>query len=541
MSATIDALLSGDAAGLPGGPGAGAIGSPAPLQPPEKKAYSVEQYNKAVHLKMKSFPRTWVKGVLTQVDARGKAVYMTLADFAEGDSRPRAVLPVMMWAREFEAFSARFAQLPTPFQIRNELKVSFLVESDFYVQSGRFQPKVVDIDESFTLGELALTRQKILETLKREGLLEKNKRLPFPPLPLRVGLISARGSAAYQDFTTVLLQSGFSFEVSFVEARMQGAATETTVRDALRRFSRLPPEHAVDVICLVRGGGSKTDLVFFDSEMICRAIADSPVPVLTGIGHEIDRSLADIVAYSDLLTPTDCAKYLESQVASVWQRLVDQASMLREAWDAAWRDESHATVQKAERLRSSWDARRQVEAQRQSEAARQVASGAGRSLREGREKLATNATGLLRGPGKLARLERLRFLNKSARMGHLWGSRYLQESSRQVNMQLSLSDSSRRLAARARDKLALARTGLVRGPEKHLRHAEEALGLKDRLLRASDPEALLKRGFSMILGPARKLVRSLQEVQVGQEIRIRFADGEATALISEKVENKELP
>jgi exodeoxyribonuclease VII large subunit len=533
MSATIDALLSGGIAPEPGNGASDAAGS----QPSEKKAFTVEQYNRAVERKMREFPRIWVKGVLTQVNRRGSAVYMELADFAEGNARPKAVLPVMMWKGEFDHFAARFAQLPTPFEIRPELKVSFLLESSYYVPTGRFQPRVVDVDESFTLGELALMRQKVLEALKREGLLDKNKRLVLSEIPLRVGLVSARGSAAYQDFTTVLLQSGFSFEIFFAEARMQGASTEETVCAAVGRLARLE----LDVVCIVRGGGSKTDLVFFDSELICRAIANASVPVLTGIGHEIDKSLADIVAFADLITPTDCAKFLEARARQTASALAERAAAIRDAWESAYQDEGRAAVQKAELLRTEWDARAQREAQRQLEASHHVIVGAERLLREGRDKLAVNATGLARGPGKLVRLERLRFLNKSARMGHLWGSRYQQESSRHLNLKSGLADAGRRLAASARDKLALARVGLARGPEKHLRHAEEALVLRDRLLRASDPEALMKRGFSLILTPARKLVRSLKDVQVGQAVRIRFPDGEAAAVIEEKIENKESP
>src|SRR5690606_37105507 len=149
-------------------------------------------------------PRIWVTGGLTQVNRRGKVVYMEWGDLAGGDARTRAVLTVMMWAWEFDQFAARVALLPTRFAIRPELKVSFLLESSYYVPTGRFQPRVVDIDESFTLGELAQMRQKVLETLRREGLFDANRRRVLASVPLRVGLISAPGSAAYQDFTTVL-------------------------------------------------------------------------------------------------------------------------------------------------------------------------------------------------------------------------------------------------------------------------------------------------------------------------------------------------
>ena len=458
MSATIDALLTGGSAEAESSGTGG------------RKVYTVTQYNRGVERRIKEIPATWVKGVITQLQVRGKVVYLTLGEFEEGDARPKSVLDVIIWAAQFEAFNARFAQLPTPFALRPELKVSLLLEAGFYVPSGRFQTKVLDVDEAFTLGELTLTRQKILETLKREGLLEKNKRLPFPEIPLRIGLVSSRGSAAYQDFTTVLLQSGFSFEVFFVEARMQGPATETTVRDALQRLSALPAGKKVDVICLVRGGGSKTDLVFFDSEMICRAIAASPVPVLTGIGHEIDRSLADVVAFDDLLTPTDCAKYLESRLLTVFSELTGRAAAVRDSWEFAYQHAGRAAVQKAELLRTEWDARAQRESQRQSDFSRNIALTSARLFRACHDKLRLNRIGLLRGPDKLVRLETV------------------------------------------------------------------GLDLKAKLLQASDPAELLKRGFAQVMSTAGKWVRSAGDLKAGDEIHVRFADGEIGARVESRTD-----
>jgi exodeoxyribonuclease VII large subunit len=399
MSETIDALLAQG--------GSAASGDSVASAPDGKKAYTVEQYNKAVERKMKEFPRIWVKGVLT------------------------------------------------------ELKVSFLLESSYYVPTGTFQPKVVDVDESFTLGELAKTRQKILETLRREGLLEANKKRFLADLPLRVGLISARGSAAFQDFTTVLLQSGFSFDIVFAEARMQGQETEPTVTAAFSLLAR----QSLDVICLVRGGGSKTDLVYFDSEKICRAIATCPVPVLTGIGHEIDRSLSDIVAYEDLLTPTDCAKFLEGRVADVWADVCRRAESLQESWAEAYRNEGTAVMNRAESLRSNWDGRAQREVQKQSDVAHNIVLASNRFIRACREKIALNRTGLSRGPEKIVRLEVVR------------------------------------------------------------------LDLKAKLLKASDPVAMLKRGFAQVVTASGQWIRGAKDTAAGETIHVRFADGTVGARV----------
>src|SRR4051794_35182817 len=122
-----------------------------------RKVYSITQYNRSVERKMREFPRVWVKGVISQLNVRGKIVYLTLAEFAEGDERPMAVLETTLWASELELFNLRFARLPTPLSLRVEMKVAFLLESNFYVPSGRFQPRVFDVDEAFTLGEMSLT------------------------------------------------------------------------------------------------------------------------------------------------------------------------------------------------------------------------------------------------------------------------------------------------------------------------------------------------------------------------------------------------
>jgi exodeoxyribonuclease VII large subunit len=253
------------------------------------------------------------------------------------------------------------------------------------------------------LGELSLTRRKILEKLQKEGLLDKNKKLALAEVPLRIGLITAPGSAAFKDFTTVLLQSGFSFQILLASARMQGAATESTVTEAFAALAK----HSLDCICLVRGGGAKTDLVFFDSENICRAIAACPVPVLTGIGHEIDRSRADVVAHADLITPRDCAKYLEGRAAEAWEALRRRAASLSETWRLEYQESGYGVVRKAQWLRNSWEGRARRETQRHGEIRRGLFGGTKRIFQAMSAKLSQDLTGLRRGPLKLWRAERV--------------------------------------------------------------------------------------------------------------------------------------
>ncbi|HLU70337.1 MAG TPA: exodeoxyribonuclease VII large subunit, partial [Fibrobacteria bacterium] len=387
----------------------------------------------------------------------------------------------------------------------------FLLESSYYVPTGRFQPRVVDVDESFTLGELAQMRLKVLETLRREGLFDANRGRPLVDVPLRVGLISASGSAAYQDFTTVLLQSGYSFRIVFAEARMQGQETESTVAAALRALSEKP----LDVICIIRGGGSKTDLVFFDSEAICRAIAACPVPVFTGIGHEIDLSLADMVAHRHFKTPTECAKFLETRAQEAFGALVERLARLRAGWEAAAREGVYTLRGVADSLRTVWGARRRGEAERGVMTRARLAQAARRLLRAGGDKLALNATGLVRGPRKLLALGRERFTARGRAVRSAWRAGHETEAGR----------------------LTRAAIGLRRGPLKSLETEHVRLASAARILRLADP---LQRGYARIYRAAdaggalngqraARVVTSAAEALRNESILIRFHDGSVRA------------
>ncbi|HUF94631.1 MAG TPA: exodeoxyribonuclease VII large subunit, partial [Acidimicrobiia bacterium] len=172
--------------------------------------------------------------------------------------------------------------------------------------SSLVQLSLLRVDPEFIAGRLAVDREEVLRRLKAEGLLDLNARLPLPLVPLKVGLVTSRGSAAHADFLNHLRSPGYRFRVSTVEATMQGETSPEQVVRGLDRLSREP----LDVVTIVRGGGSKLDLAAFDNETVGRQIAAMPVPVVTGIGHETDRSIADEVAAVAEKTPTAAAGWL---------------------------------------------------------------------------------------------------------------------------------------------------------------------------------------------------------------------------------------
>ncbi|MEZ5217442.1 MAG: exodeoxyribonuclease VII large subunit [Ilumatobacteraceae bacterium] len=200
------------------------------------------------------------------------------------------------------------------------MKVRIHGQLDFYGPSGRLGLKMSGIDPRYTLGELALARDELVRRLIADGVYDLQRALRFPAVPLRVGVVTSVGSAAWHDFTHELGASGFRFRLSVCDVRVQGDGADRMVAGAVRALSRRAEAGGLDVIVVVRGGGSRSDLAAFDSERIARAVTEAPIPVLTGLGHEIDRSVCDEVAHRSLKTPTACAGALIEAVVEYRQR-----------------------------------------------------------------------------------------------------------------------------------------------------------------------------------------------------------------------------
>lgn len=372
-----------------------------------EKTFAVSKYLSAVKkLVNAQIPPVWVNGVITQISERGRMVYLSLAEFQEGDVRPIAKMDLYLFTREYAQMLSRLAELPAPFTLKEQLKVNLLVEADFYVGSGKFQCHVRNIDPNFTVGELERTRKAILQRLEKEGLLFKNKSLPLAALPLKVGLVTGEATAAYKDFTTTLARSGYAFEVVVESAKMQGNETEATVMAALEKLRNVP---GLDAVCIVRGGGSKTDLNYFDSEALCRAVALFPVPVISGIGHQIDESLVDKVAFKSCITPTDTAKFLVSRCDEAKRALKEVLLQIASAARgnlSRTKDRMHAAELK---VSSAYGKRIAAEREKLSAVAHQISVAPARLFAHEREKLRRNADGLALGSQKIIDLQRARF------------------------------------------------------------------------------------------------------------------------------------
>ncbi|MGQ0644680.1 MAG: exodeoxyribonuclease VII large subunit [Elusimicrobiota bacterium] len=314
-----------------------------------QETYTVSQVNKGVAAALaQSFPDAfWVSGEIQGYDRdAGKAagrrwgqVYFELVEKKDGADSVKAGIKALMWGDAREAVLRKLAAVSDKLFLQDGLKVRFLCRVDFYWPRAGLQLKVEDVDPTFTLGDMERARRALLLSLREKGLLDKNKSLSFPAVPLRVGLITSEGSAAYHDFLEELKSSGYAFRVSFWDARTQGAETEENVCRGLLRLGRSPD---VDVVVVARGGGSRSDLVWFDKEKIALAIARCPKPVLTGIGHDIDLSVADMVAHKNFKTPTAAAQFLAARARAFEEGLKACGAGVAEAARTRLAENRHA-------------------------------------------------------------------------------------------------------------------------------------------------------------------------------------------------------
>lgn len=273
----------------------------------------------------------WVEGEITNLKRSNAGhVYFTLVEAGADHREAPCTLSVSLFQANREKVNLRLRRAGGSVRMEDGVRVRIRGSIELYVKRGQVQLKMIAIDPEFTLGDLAVRREALLRRLADEGLLEANRRRPLPPLPQRIGLVTSIGSAAHADFLHELESSGFGFEVTCVDARVQGLESESTVVAAIRTLTR----RDVDVIALVRGGGARTDLVAFDSESIARAVATSPIPVWCGIGHEIDRAVVDEVAHTAWKTPTACAAALVDRVRAAqagcldrWEAVLDLTSI----------------------------------------------------------------------------------------------------------------------------------------------------------------------------------------------------------------------
>lgn len=225
-----------------------------------------------------------------------------------------------IWARTYRMLKPYF-ESATGHKFEAGLKVLLVVTVEFHEVYG-YSLNIKDIDPSYTVGDIERKRLLIIKRLEEDGVMGMNKELEFPIVPQKVAIISSETAAGYGDFIDQLQNNdyGFKFYTKLFPAAMQGEETESSVINALEQIFEI--DDIFDIVVIIRGGGSKSDLSWFDSYQMALNISQFSLPILTGIGHEKDESIIDLVAHTSLKTPTAVAGFLIDSVAEYYNYLM---------------------------------------------------------------------------------------------------------------------------------------------------------------------------------------------------------------------------
>ncbi|MBP5391795.1 MAG: exodeoxyribonuclease VII large subunit [Bacteroidales bacterium] len=265
----------------------------------------------------------WVVCELANVNWNRGHCYLELVE-TDPDGSVTAKARGTIWSYRAAALSRAF-ELSCGAPLRKGIKVMLYVQSQLSELYG-FSLNVLDIDPSYTLGDLEAKKQATLKRLAEEDLLERNKELEVPTLPYRIAIVSAEGAAGYGDFMKHLEDSGVDFEVQLFEAAMQGETAPESISAAFGMIEERAADF--DVVAFIRGGGSNLDLACFDDYLIARSIALCPLPVISGIGHERDNHICDDVASVRVKTPTGAADFIIGRFSDAYEALQDVSGRL---------------------------------------------------------------------------------------------------------------------------------------------------------------------------------------------------------------------
>ncbi|HMY11424.1 MAG TPA: exodeoxyribonuclease VII large subunit, partial [Turneriella sp.] len=263
--------------------------------------YTVAELCRVIEYKIKNSPElqdVWVKGEITsyQKHASSGHIYMTLSDTSTKGANPRPTIRCTYF---------RFAQTALDFELKAGIEVEVLGSTGIYAPQSTYSLTVKKV-QKIGAGDLLQRLQLIREKLLKEGLIRTDNRRALPLLPKRVGIVTGAGTAAYRDMLKQVQERYPNAEIVLAPAQVQGEAAPQSIVAALKEIQK--PEWRCEVIIVGRGGGSAEDLMAFNDEAVCRAIATCRVPVVSAVGHQIDHPISDDVADYAAATPTDAAR-----------------------------------------------------------------------------------------------------------------------------------------------------------------------------------------------------------------------------------------
>ncbi len=392
----------------------------------------------------------------------------------------KAKIRATIWAFTFRILKPYF-ESSTGLELSAGIKVAFKVSVEYHELYG-ISLNIKDINPEYTVGDIELQKQKIIRRLEEEGMMDMNADLELPQVPQNIAVISSKTAAGYEDWKHHLLHNEYHYHFSFdlFEASMQGELTTDSVIRALD--SIYEKEEQYDAVVLIRGGGSKLDLMSFDTYELAIHIAQFPLPVICGIGHERDSSIVDLVAHTSLKTPTAVADFLIERIR-VFEESIDEMSFrLFDRVEKIMQEESHRLDILSQHFKS-----------------------------EARAIIANQK-------------EKLTFLSMNIQHQAKYNCNTL--NTWLENYPQKLQDNLKRSFRHRYEHLEGSQNKMINLAEQRLMMAHRNLESKARLVDAHNPKHILKRGFAMVK-QGERFVKSAYELQTDHSLQIIFKDGVA--------------
>jgi len=424
-----------------------------------------------------AFPEeVWVTGEVRSMKVLTKGhCFLDLVDPAQADDPGAPTLSAKCWAGTWRTVRTSLDRLGIALEAGMVVRVRG--EVGLYKARGSVDFTVREVDTEALMGKVAAERARLVQALVDENLYDRQRRIRLPALPLRVGLVASPGTEGCNDFLGGLRGSGLAFAVTIAPTAVQGKDAPAMVAAAISDLQQLP----LDIVVVVRGGGSKADLAAFDQEAVARAVATSALPVWTGIGHTGDQSVADEVANRACITPTECGQEVARVALDYWRGVEDAgAALARVARDRVLQADKAVAARQ-----------------------RSVATCARSQLDR-------------HGDALSHRARNLRTVVRGQLDAH---------AARLAVASLATARGARRAAAAGEMELAVRARGIASLPGRRLEVEELRAGQRRRLLGAYDYQRQLERGYSVTRDASGAVLRSVDDLAPGTVLATQLSDG----------------
>lgn len=434
----------------------------------------------------------WIKTEIAKLNAYTKSghCYPDLVEKQNG--QVLAQMRAIIWSDTFKTISKQFEDM-TKKPISEGMTVLLLAKVNYHPNYG-FSLTILDIDASFTLGEMAKEKLENLKRLKAEGIFDLNKSLTLPKVPQRLAVISVNTSKGYQDFMNIIAKSHsqFNFKIELFPALLQGDKAITSIAEALENVENRRQEF--DAVTIIRGGGGDVGLSCYDSFVLASKVARFPLPVVSGIGHSTNETLVEMVTFTNKITPTDVAYFF----IKAFQDCLDELHNLDTKFSSLVKLKLKEEQQELKHIHH--DFKTQVNALLQNH---------NYQLKEQRQRIKSTMPSLIR-----SRFDYLQ--NASQRLGWLTQQHF--QNQRQDLLQLSK---------------ILKKVG-----KSKIEHQHQHLSYLSSTLNLLSPERLLKRGYTLNLVNDR-IIKSATELKPGDRLKTVFSDGYAESDVIKIEPNEE--